>query len=133
MKDEEVIRELESGWHAVRHGKKFEWSKSMFRFELLRKPVLTNKRLILLKGREIDYELFMEDIKRVESDTAGAGNPYLRMEIENGEGVSLAFGCVSLKMFLGAFYLLGKSRSIVDQWVQSINNLILLKRTGQSV
>lgn len=128
LEDEEVTRVLESGWNAVRHGKKFEWSKSMFRFELLRKPVLTNKRLILLKGKEIDYELLIEDIKSVESDTAGAGNPYLRMELKNGEGVSLAFGCVSPKMFLGFFYLLGKSRSIVDQWVQSINNLILLRK-----
>lgn len=126
--DEEVIRELESGWQAVRHGRKFEWSKSMFRFELLRKPVLTSKRLILLKHKEIDYELPIKDIKSVEGDTAGAGNPYLRMELKNGEAVSLAFTCVSPKMFLGAFYLFGKSRSIVNQWVQSINNLIVLRR-----
>ncbi|MCP8309823.1 MAG: hypothetical protein H3Z54_14255 [archaeon] len=126
LENEKVLRELESGWHCVRHGRKFEWSKSMFRFELLRKPVLTNKRLILLKGEEIDYEIPIEAIESVEPDTAGAGNPYLRMKLKNGEGISLAFGCVSPKMFLGAFYLLGKSRSIMDQWVQSINNLILL-------
>lgn len=128
LEGEEIIRDLEGGWHVVRHGRKFEWSKSMFRFELLRKPVLTNKRLILLKGEEIDYELPIGDIKNVEGDTAGAGNPYLRIELKNGEGVSLAFGCTGFKMFLGALYLLGKSRSIVNQWVQSINNLILLKK-----
>jgi hypothetical protein len=50
LEDKEVIRELESGWQVVRHGRKFEWLKSMFCFELLRKPVLTNKRRILLKG-----------------------------------------------------------------------------------
>lgn len=128
LEDEKLIRELEGGWNVVRHGKKFEWSKSMFRFGLLRKPVLTNKRLVLLKGEKIDYELPIEDIKSVESDTAGAGNPYLRMELKNGEGVSLAFACTGFKMFLGASYLIGKSRSIVDQWVQSINNLILLRK-----
>ena len=128
LEDEKLIRELEGGWNVVRHGKKFEWSKSMFRFGLLRKPVLTNKRLVLLKGGEIDYELPIEDIKSVESDAAGAGNPYLRMELKNGEGVSLAFACTGFKMFLGASYLVGKARSIVDQWVQSINNLILLEK-----
>ena len=122
--DEEVIRELESGWQAVRHGRKFEWSKSMFRFELLRKPILTSKRLILLKGDEIDYEIPITEIKNVEVDSMGAGNPYLRMELKNGEGVSLFFTCVSLKMFLGFFYAASKQKSITDQWVQSINNLL---------
>jgi hypothetical protein len=128
LEDEEVVRELESGWNAVRHGRKFEWSKSMFRFGLLRKPLLTNKRLVLLKGEEIDYELPIEDIKSVEIDSVGTGNPYLKMELKNGEGVSLAFVCPSVKMFLGALYLLGKQRSVVNQWVQSINNLVLMKK-----
>jgi hypothetical protein len=84
-----------------------------------------------LKGEEIDFELPIEYIESVEGDVAGAGNPYLRIFLKNGEVVSLAFVCISPKMFLGALYLIGKSRSIVNQWVQSINNLILLNKLGK--
>ena len=78
-----------------------------------------------MDGKEIDYELPIEEIKSVEADTIATGNPYLRMELKNGEGVSLFFTCVSVKMFLGALYGLSKQRSLVDQWVQAINNPLL--------
>jgi hypothetical protein len=122
---EQVLKELEGGWQAVLHGEKFEWSKSMFRFELLRRSILTNKRLILLKGEEVDYTLPLGEIVDVEADSTGVGNPYLRMKLKNGKGVSLFFTCVSVKMFLGALYMVSKQRSIVSQWVQAINNQIL--------
>ena len=125
---EEVLKELESGWQAVKHGQKFEWSKSMFRFELLRKPLLTSHRLILLNGNEVDFELSIDDITKVEEETNASGNPYLRMELSNEEIVSLVFVCVGVKMFLGAFYLLGKQKTIVNQWLQSINNLVMARK-----
>ena len=63
--NETIVRSLEKekDWYAVRHGRKFEWSKSMFRFELLRKLVLTNQRIVFLKDKEIDYEIPLKDIK----------------------------------------------------------------------
>ena len=50
-KNEELMKELEveSGWRCTRHGNKIGYYKNE---ELLRKPVLTNKRLILLKGEK---------------------------------------------------------------------------------
>jgi len=54
---EQILHKLEKGWYAVRHGEKFEWSKSMFRFGLRRELVLTNKRLVFLKKGKVDSEI----------------------------------------------------------------------------
>jgi len=125
LKENEIIvKTLEKDWHAVRHGRKFEWSKSMFRFELLRKLVLTNQRVVFLKEGEIDHEIPLENIREVILDSIGTGNPYLRMELKNGDAVSIFFPCVGMKMFLGAFYLIGKQRRLTKEWADAINNQI---------
>lgn len=79
LRENEIIIETlekEKDWYAVRHGRKFEWSKSMFRFELLRKLVLTKQRIVFLKDAEIDYEIPLEDIREAVLDNVGlVGNP----------------------------------------------------------
>jgi len=121
---EEILQELEKGWYAVRHGERFEWSKSMFRFDLLRKLILTNKRLIFLKKGKIDSEIPIDQIVEVIPDAIGTGNPYIRLKLKNNEVASIFFVCPSVKMFLGALYLLGKQKALVDGWTLAINNLI---------
>jgi hypothetical protein len=124
-KNEKFIKELEveSGWRCVRHGNKIGYYKNE---ELLRKPVLTNKRLILLNGEKIDYEIPIGTIERVESvDTE---NPYLKIILKNGEAFPLDFIFFPPSWWygykVGDLYLLDETKSKVDQWKQSINNLI---------
>ena len=124
LKENETIvdtLEKEKDWYAVRHGRKFEWSKSMFRFELLRKLVLTNQRIVFLKDMEIDYEIPLESIMEAVSDTVGfAGNPYLRLELTDGDAVSIIFQCVGVRSLMGIF-LLSKQKNMTKKWIGEIN------------
>lgn len=124
LRENEVIIETlerEKDWHAVRHGRKFEWSKSMFRFELLRKLVLTNQRIAFLKDEEIDYEISLEDIAEAVPDNVGfAGNPYLRLELKNGDAISIIFQCVGVRVFMGIF-LVSKQKKLTKKWTKAIN------------
>jgi CRISPR/Cas system-associated endonuclease Cas1 len=97
----------------------------MFRFELLRKLVLTNQRVVFLKEEDIDHEIPIENIREVTLDSIGTGNPYLRMELKNGDAVSIFFHCIGMKMFLGAFYLIGKHKRLTKEWTDAINNQIM--------
>jgi len=125
IQGEKIIKELESGWFAVlHHGGTFEWSKSMFRFDLLRKPILTNERIMLLNDKIMDFELPLRAIRNVEPDAIGVGNPILRIRLKNDECESLFFVCPGPKMFLGGFYLMGKAKGLVDQWAFSINGVL---------
>jgi len=122
--NETIVKSLEKekDWYAVRHGRKFEWSKSMFRFELLRKLVLTNQRIVFLKDEEIEYEIPLEDIKEAVPDRVGfAGNPYLRLELKNGDAVSIIFQCVGVRSLMGIF-LLSKQRKQTEDWITAINS-----------
>jgi len=121
---EKRILELEGGWRVVRHGRRFNWSNSIFLFELLRKPILTNKRIILLNGEEIDYELPIRNVLRAEEETVAAGNSCLRIELKNGDAVSLDFVCSDTETLFDASHTLNKQRTLVNQWLQSVNNLI---------
>lgn len=125
LKENEIIvksLEKEKDWYAVRHGRKFEWSKSMFRFELLRKLVLINQRIVFLKGEETDYEIPLKDIKEAVPDRVGfAGNPYLRLELKNGDAVSIIFTCVGIRSLMGIF-LLSKQSKLTKEWIDAINS-----------
>lgn len=122
--NETIVRSLEKekDWYAVRHGRKFEWSKSMFRFELLRKLVLTNQRIVFLKDKEINYEIPLKDIKEALPASVGfAGNPYLRLELKNGDAISIIFQCVGVRSLMGIF-LLSKQKKLTKEWTNTINS-----------
>ena len=128
--------EEEKDWYAVRHGRKFEWSKSMFRFELLRKLVLTNQRVAFLKNEESDYEIPLKETKETVHATVGfLGNPYLRLELKNGDAVSIIFTCVGIRSLMGIF-LLSKQRKLTKEWIDAINSqlsMIRLKSLGDTI
>jgi hypothetical protein len=65
--------------------------------------MLTNQRVVFLKGEDIDYEVPLENIMQAVPDRTGVRNPYLRLELRDGDAISIAFGCVGWKMFLGVF------------------------------
>jgi hypothetical protein len=96
--DEQVLRDLERDWQVVRHGRKLSDKTTTFRFDEARKPLLTNKRIILLKGpwgkkKEIDYEIPVNNVKSVDWKLASHDfcfyTPYLRIHLTNEEVVSL--------------------------------------------
>jgi hypothetical protein len=144
--DEKVLRESQSGWQVIFHSGKFKWHHgAKFRFGSLRKLLLTDKRLVLLKDlgprdqeKEIDYEISVDDVESVEEKWAGGPFspwfPYLKMELRNGKTVSLTFLLVSEKAHpqekLGSYLLYGGWRLAIDtrrtiaQWVDSIGSLI---------
>ena len=121
--DEELVKKLEKTWQVLKQPERFEWSESMFRFELLRQAVLTNKRLVVLNENKIDYELPLNLIKSIGKESAGSGNTYLKISLWSGEVISLIFISVGLKMSYGSHYMAEKSKVILNEWMQSINNL----------
>jgi len=104
--------------------------------------LLTDRRLILLKGLEIDYEIPIDNIKRADWKVAEpffwGFVPYLRMELKNGDAVSLAFVLAGTKKrpnerkgshFLHSGYFLAvDARKIIDRSVQSIDQLCGVKQ-----
>jgi hypothetical protein len=136
LEDEKVIRELQKGLYFVRQqGRKPDYSTIMYTIDqLLRKPVLTNKRLILLKEEikfpfhkllEIDYEIPIETIESVESDISWS-NPWLRVILKNGDVISLLLTFTGSRAPIIEPFI--AELNIIDQWVLSINNLILLRK-----
>ena len=116
---EQLAAQLDKTWQVVKQPEKFEWSESMFRFELLRQAVLTNKRLVVLNENKIDYELPLNLIKGVEKQSAGQ-NTYLKISLWSGEVFSLIFVSVGLKMSLGSAYMQENANRITDHWMQAI-------------
>ena len=104
--------------------------------------LLTDRRLILLKGLEIDYEIPIDNIKSADWKVAEpffwGFVPYLRMELKNGDAVSLAFVLAGTKKrpnerkgshFLHSGYFLAvDARKIIDRSVQSIDQLCGVKQ-----
>ena len=149
-KDEKVLREPDSKWQVVRHGRRFVWNYGAdeFRFGSLRRLLLTDKRLILLKGygrkdeeKEIDCDIPLDDVRSVEEKFAGGPLtwiPYLRIELKNGEVVSLAFVLAPAKkrpsedtgsyLFNAGLYLAFDTRSVINRWVKSVNDLVLSRQ-----
>ena len=50
-----------------------------------------------------------------------AGNPYLRLELKNGDAVSIIFTCVGIRSLMGIF-LLSKQRKLTKEWIDAINS-----------
>ena len=121
---EEILLRLEKGWYAIRHGEKYEWSKAFFRFELRRKLILTNKRILFLKEEKLASEIPLDQIIEAYPDVQGIGNHYIRLKLKDGGGASIFFVVLSPKMLLGAPYMIGKQKALTDRWINAIINQI---------
>ena len=122
---EVVIKKLEKDWRIVLHGKKFEWSKAFLRFELLRDPILTNQRLVILENSEVEHEIPISSIELIERVSSLIGMPYVRIKLLDGKTFSLAFVLPSLGAIYKKFFGFGpaiiiKGRKIVDEWTKAI-------------
>ena len=117
--DEVAVKTLGGGWRAVRHGRTFEWSKSMFRFDLLRKLVLTNQRIVLLKDDVVEYEVPLENVREAVVDRAGIGNPYIRIDTKDNDVISIAL--VNPSPSLLPYSRLAEWNKLTQEWANAIN------------
>jgi hypothetical protein len=107
--DEILLKSLDAhnDWYVVRCGQTFTWSKTMFRRELLLKLILTTKHIIFLRENEIDSAISVDAIRRAVYDRARIGDSYLRMELKDGDAVSVIFRHTGLEKYMGIFRLAG--------------------------
>lgn len=125
--DEIVVKKLKDGWHAVRHGKSFEWSKTMYRFKLFRNPVLTNQRLLFLKDDAIKHEIPLDNITKAEYKTKLRTNPYIRLELQDGNATIIVFESLSQRIWDSIIQVHGEvidGQMITKEWVNEINRQI---------
>lgn len=102
--------------------------------------ILTNKRLIFLKKDKIDSEIPIDEIAEVfphlvwvristmKGLLRNGREPSMKIILKNGREVSIIFFCRGIKALKGALlgrsYLIPKQKSIINRWVNAINNLI---------
>jgi len=122
---EVAVKTLGEGWHAVCHGNKFQWSKTMYRSKLYRNSVLTNQRLVLLKDSEIDYEVSLENIVKAVPKKVLWHQPYLKLELKDGNTVIVVFESV-VQRIVGGIGGSGlgdtlEAERIAKEWAAEIN------------
>lgn len=129
MSDDEILLkslDAHKDWYVVRCGQTFTWSQTMFRRELLRKLILTTKYVIFLRENEIDSTVSVDAISRAVYDRARIGDSYLRMELKDGDAVSVIFRHMGLQKYMGIFRLAAQNQ-ITQEWIIAINDLIKRK------
>jgi hypothetical protein len=116
-KDEEVVLELEEG-QDVFH------PKSSLHVQM----VLTSRRLILLQGERIDFEVPLSKIKEVYGDANWAGEPKLKLKLLDENEVEIVFW---LGFWKPLFFSLddgrAKRQTVIDRWVSAINRFIVAR------
>jgi hypothetical protein len=138
--DEKVLRDLDDKWKAIPHEGIIKDKTYTFYWGEVRTPLLTNKRLIIIKDGTVESEIPTNDMKKADDRLAGGVFslfPYLRIELKNGRYFSLAFvftGRAIKKKYpsekKGEYYQYSGWRlsvatdDIIRKWSQSINNLV---------
>jgi len=134
LRENEVIaKTLGEGWHAVCHGNKFQWSKTMYRSKLYRNPVLTNQRLVFLKDSEIDYEVVLENVVEAIPKKVLWHQPYLELELKDRNTVIVVFESV-VQRIVGGIDGSGlgdtlEAERITKAWAAEINLQIKKPKT----
>jgi hypothetical protein len=123
--NESVVRALEDGWHAVRHGEKVEWYSKAYRSKFFMKLVLTSQRLVFLKDNKVDFEIPLANIIKAEYKAyMRIGTAYIKLMLSNGGIMHIVFesmtGMVLTSMGLDSEMEIG--RGINKQWIEAINN-----------
>jgi len=133
--DETVVKTPEDKWHVVQYGEKIgilEMFKTAYRKGLFRTPLLTDQRLVLLKDREIDHEIPLDNIARVTSHRQlKIGTPYFRLESVDGKVTNIVFECISERVLFGAGVESEIAWRMTKEWVAEINRQasMAIKRT----
>lgn len=126
--NEIIIKRLE-GWKAVEHGSKFEWSKSMLRFDLLRELMLTNQRIVFLKDGVAESEIPLKDIAGATVERTGISTPYVRINLRNGNAASIAL--VNPTPTILPFSRLFQWNKLAKVWTHTINEVLSSQATSE--
>jgi hypothetical protein len=126
--DEILLKSLmaEKDWYVVTCGRTFTWSKALFHHEFLRKMILTTQRVVFLRANEIDLAISVDVINRAVYDRARNGDSYFRLELKNGDAISVIFRHVGLQRLMGIFRLAAQNQ-ITQEWILAINDLVKRK------
>jgi hypothetical protein len=133
--DETVVKTPEDKWHVVQYGEEFgtlEMFKTAYRRSLFRTPLLTNQRLVLLKDREMDHEIPLDNIAKVTAHRQlKIGTPYFRVELVDGKVINIIFECISERVLFGAGVESEIAWRMTKEWVAEINRQVnmAIKRT----
>ena len=123
--NETAVKTSQDMWHVVQHGEKIgarEMFKAAYKQSLFRTPLLTNQRLVLLKDREIDYEIPLDNVAEVTSHRQlKIGTPYFRVESTDGEVVNIVFECITERVVFGAAVESEIAWRMTKEWVTEIN------------
>jgi hypothetical protein len=137
-KDEKVLRDLDDRWRAVYHDGIISKKTNTFYWGEVRMPLLTDRRLTIIKDGTVESEVFIIDMKKADDRYTGgvfSSFPYLRIELKNGKYVSLAFVFAAraiIKKFpaekKGEYYQYsgwrGISSFVVTEWKRLISRLL---------
>jgi hypothetical protein len=135
-RNEIVIMTLEEPWHVVLHAGKMdirEMLKTAYRPSLFRTPILTDQRLVLLKGNEIDYEVPLGKINATSHRQLKIGTPYLRLQSGNSELVDIVFECITERVSFGAAVEAEIAWKMTKKWVGGINQANMRTKKTSSI
>ncbi len=123
--NERIVKTAEDGWHVILHREAIgmrELSKTAYRRELFRNPVLTNQRLVLLRNKQIDYEIPLQKIVQTTCQSyLKISTPYLKLQLGDGTVMNIVFECLTERVFFGSAVESEISRRITKEWVNEMN------------
>jgi hypothetical protein len=122
--NEFVVKTLdtEEGYHAILHGEKIEWFKTAYQFKYFRTTLLTNHRLLFLKGSEIAYEVSLKNIEQTVYESMLGTNPRIRLNLKAGGGVlHIVFESISSRVFLGNAMESAGAERLSKEWIEAID------------
>jgi hypothetical protein len=118
-----VVKALdaEEGYHVVLHGEKIEWFKTAYRPEYFRTPLLTNRRLLFLKEKKIDYEIPLDNIQEAIFKSTLGTNARIRLDMKDGGVLHIVFESISSRVFLGNAMENAGAERLSKDWIEAIN------------
>jgi hypothetical protein len=124
LRDGELVvkaLDAEEGYHVVLHGEKIDWFNTAYQSKYFRTPLLTNFRLLFLKGNEVAYEMPLEDIARTVYESTLGTNPRIRLELNDGSVLQVVFESISSRVFLGTAMEDAGAKRLSKEWIEAIN------------
>ena len=130
-----VVKALdaEEGYHVVLHGEKIEWFKTAYQSKYFRTPLLTNHRLLFLKGNEVDYEMPLENIREAFYESTLGTNPRIRLYLQDGSILHVVFESISSRVFLGSAMEDAGAQRLSKEWIEAINLHINKVKAGSEM
>jgi hypothetical protein len=124
LRDGELVvkaLDAEEGYHVVLHGEKIDWFKTAYQSKFFRNPLLTNFRLLFLKGNEVAYEILLDSIEGIIYESTLGTNPRIRLDLKDGSVLHVVFESISSRVFLGNAMEDAGAERLSKEWIEAIN------------